>query len=296
MKIRISITAIAFISLFALSNSVNAQALPKATISVVKDNGKVKVHTLVAPGDMFANTSHIIELPTQLIIVDGQFFAQYAQELKTYADGLGKPVTRFYISHDHPDHFIGFGDAFPDVKVYALKETKESIEKSEQNTLKERQVKMGPMIASKLNLPKFEVKPGKEVIDGITFIFEQSSHNEAENSLVIKLPQLGVYIAQDIVYNNVHLFITGNTDGWKVALNKIKTEKGYTTILGGHGKPTDNSIIDKDLAYLGKVDEILKAAKTPDEYKTKLLAAFPEYSAPMLIDIYSPILFKINQK
>lgn len=148
------------------------------------------------------------------------------------------------------------------------------------------------MIASKLNVPKFEVKPGKEIIDGVTFIFEQSKHNEAETSLIIKLPQLGVYIAQDIVYNNVHLFITGNTDGWKTALNKIKTEKGYTTILGGHGKTADNSIIDKDIAYLSKVDEILKVAKTPDEYKTKLLEAFPEYAAPMLIDIYLPILFQ----
>ena len=64
---------------------------------------------------MFANTSHIIELPSQLILVDGQFFAPYAAELKDYVDRLGKPVTRFYISHEHPDHYIGFGDAFPDV-------------------------------------------------------------------------------------------------------------------------------------------------------------------------------------
>lgn len=71
MKNRISITALAFIGLLTISNMVNAQALPKATISVVKDNGKVKVHTLVTPGDMFANTSHVIELPTQLIIVEG---------------------------------------------------------------------------------------------------------------------------------------------------------------------------------------------------------------------------------
>ena len=297
-KIIMSLAILAIVlEMFSCNKNENVpvetvQKLPKATISVVKNSGTVKVHTLLAPGDMFANTSHIIELPTQLIIVDGQFFAQYAQELKTYVDSLGKPVTRFYISHDHPDHFIGFGDAFPDVKVYALKETKDFIVQNGQSILTERQKQLGQIIASKLNVPKFEVNPGTEIIDGVPFIFEQSNDNEAANSLVIKLPSLGIYIAQDIVYNNVHLFITGPTNGWKNALNKIKTESSYDIILCGHGKTADKTVIDNDIAYLNKVDEILNESKTKEAYKTKLLAAYPNYAAAALLDIYLPFLYK----
>lgn len=160
---------------------------------------------------MMANTSHIIELPDQLIIIDGQFFAPYAAQLKAYADKLGKPVTRFYISHDHPDHYIGFGDAFPNVPVYALKEVRENIQKNGQATLEARRGKYGSLIASRLNLPSHDVMPGTETIQGVKCIFERSLNNEAASSLVIKLSDIGVCIAQDIVYNGVHLFI-GGTD------------------------------------------------------------------------------------
>jgi len=105
-------------------SAINAQNIPTGNSWTVTQNKDVKVHTYMSPTAMFANTSHIIELKNELIIVDGQFFAPYALELKKLTDSLGKPVTRFYISHDHPDHFIGFGDAFPNVKVYALAETK----------------------------------------------------------------------------------------------------------------------------------------------------------------------------
>ena len=101
--------------------------LPKASSFLITEKGNVKVHSLIAPDEMFANATHIIELPNELVLIDGHFFAQYAAEFRALADSLNKPITRFYISHDHPDHFIGMGDAFSDVDVYALKSTKENI-------------------------------------------------------------------------------------------------------------------------------------------------------------------------
>ena len=263
----------------------------KSTTFLVKSEGAVKIHTLVSPPEMFANATHVIELPTQLIVVDGHFFAQYASELKSLTDSLKKPVTRFYVSHDHPDHYLGFGDAFPNTDVYALKEIKEAIEQNGSKELQDKQLQMGNAIASKLNYPKFEVTIGTEIIDGTTFIFEKVENAESPVSLVIKLPELGVYIAQDIVYNNIHLFITGETGGWKNALNNILAAEKYDTILAGHGNPTDKSGVLKAIAYLDKVTEVLQEAKTGEEYKNKILAAFPHYSGSVLIDIYLLYLF-----
>jgi len=266
-------------------------SLPQATVQLVKDTGKAKIHTLISPPDMFANTSHIIELPSQSIIIDGQFFAPYAAELRAYVDQLGKPVSRFYISHDHPDHYLGFGDAFPEAPVYALKEIRESIEKDGQAGLEERQAKFGPLIASKLNVPTHEIVPGSEEIDGVTFIFERATDNEAPVSLVVKLPELGAAIVQDIVYNDVHLFIAGPTTGWKAALKAVKAEAGYDLILPGHGAPGSKALVDKDLAYLDAVDSILAQAKTAAEYKDKILKAYPDHGGAALIDIYLPYLY-----
>jgi glyoxylase-like metal-dependent hydrolase (beta-lactamase superfamily II) len=138
------------LSSFAL---LKAQEIPTGNVRTVTQNKDVKIHTYTSPLAMFANTSHVIELKNELIIVDGQFFAFYAQELKNFTDSLKKPVSRFYISHDHPDHYIGFGEAFPNVKVYALAGVKASIEQKGQSVLEQQQAQFGPMIAKKLNKP-----------------------------------------------------------------------------------------------------------------------------------------------
>jgi len=277
------ITIFLFMSAFT---ALTAQDIPKGTFWTVTENKSVKIHTYMSPASMFANTSHIIELNDELIIIDGQFFAPYALELKKITDSLSKPVTRIYISHDHPDHYIGFGDAFPNVKVYALAEVKAAIDKAGQGVLEQRQSKFGPMIATKLNKPSIIQQPGEETIGNVKFIFEKSLNNESAVSLVIKLPELGVYIAQDIVYNNIHLFIEGDTKGWETALQKILKERKYNIILSGHGKEGNKELLKQNLNYLAYVNESILKSKNKEAFKAAMMKKYPEYGGEPLIDIY----------
>jgi len=289
-----SIKSVVFIFIMSAFSAINAQNIPTGNSWTVTQNENVKVHTYMSPTVMFANTSHIIELKNELIIVDGQFFAPYALELKKLTDSLGKPVTRFYISHDHPDHFIGFGDAFPNVKVYALAETKASIEKTGQGVLEQRQAQFGPMIATKLNKPSVIQQPGEETIEDVKFIFEKSLNNESAVSLVIKLPEIGLYIAQDIVYNKIHLFIEGDTKGWETALRKIIKEKTYKIVLSGHGKEGGIELLKENLNYLAFVKETILKSKNKEEFKAAIIKKYPEYGGEQLVDIYLNYYLKPN--
>lgn len=281
-----SLKSVTFLLILSAFSTLKAQNLPTGTSWTVTQNKKVKVHTYMSPSAMFANTSHVIELKNELIIVDGQFFAPYALELKEFTDSLGKPVTRFYVSHDHPDHYIGFGDAFPNVPVYALAETKAAIEQAGQGVLEQRQAQFGPMIASKLNKPSVVQQPGEETIGNVKFIFKKSVNNESAVSLLIKLPELGVYFAQDIVYNKIHLFIEGDTKGWETALHQIIKEKTYQTILSGHGKEGGIELLNENLNYLAFVNETILKSKDKEEFKAAILKKYPEYGGEQLVDIY----------
>lgn len=283
-----------FIFIMSTFSTIKAQDIPTGNSWTVAQNKDVKVHTYMSPSVMFANSSHIIELKDELIIVDGQFFAPYALELKKFTESLGKPVTRFYISHDHPDHFIGFGDAFPNVKVYALAETKASIEQTGQSVLEQRQAQFGSMIATKLNKPSVIQKPGEEIIENVKFIFEKSLNNESGVSLVIKLPELGVYIAQDIVYNQIHLFIEGDTKGWEAALHKVIKDKKYKIILAGHGKEGGKELLKENLAYITFVNETILKSKNKEEFKAAIIKKYPDYKGEQLIDIYLNYYLKPN--
>ncbi len=71
-------------------------------VVTVKEIGTTNIHSYTSPQDgLFVNT-HIIEDADSLVVIDGQFFLDYAREVADYIDELGKPVERFVLSHIHP--------------------------------------------------------------------------------------------------------------------------------------------------------------------------------------------------
>jgi glyoxylase-like metal-dependent hydrolase (beta-lactamase superfamily II) len=76
----------------------------RGTVTII-DKGDVRVHSYTAPDDNINVTTQLIETPGRLVAVDGQIAIAGADEVVEYAKGLGKPLDRLVISHEHPDHF-----------------------------------------------------------------------------------------------------------------------------------------------------------------------------------------------
>ena len=96
--------------------------LPDPIITRREAVGDVRIHSFISSftDNNIANATHIIESANKLVLIDGQFLAPYAAKFRQYADSLGKPIDRLFLSHRHPDHWFGLGPAFSDVPVYAL--------------------------------------------------------------------------------------------------------------------------------------------------------------------------------
>jgi glyoxylase-like metal-dependent hydrolase (beta-lactamase superfamily II) len=90
--------------------------------------GRVNVHTYVAPERGWRASSHLIELPGQVVLFDLPLTLDLAREVLDHATAIGKPISRWYISHAHPDHFTGATIA--DAPTYALRSQKELIDRS----------------------------------------------------------------------------------------------------------------------------------------------------------------------
>src|SRR5215469_2562540 len=87
-------------------------------------NTRIPIHTFVAPEEGWLVTSHIIEFPSELFVVDAQYSLSLAREVVRYAASLKKPVTRLYVTHYHPDHLLGaaaFGAPLYTLEGVALK-------------------------------------------------------------------------------------------------------------------------------------------------------------------------------
>lgn len=260
------------------------------TVTVQEGDG-LTVHTLTAPEEVFANSTHILETENSLVLVDTQFLLPNAADFRAYADDLGKPIDRVFISHEHPDHFLG-SEVFADVPVHALQSVSDAIAANGDAEVAEKQGDFGAeAIAGSYVVPEV-VEPGTIEIDGVTMELSEVDDAEAEVQLVIRVPDYGVLVAGDLVYSGVHLIMAGPADTWTVALNDLAADgESYPIVLAGHGVPGDQATIEANVAWLATASELMGTAENADDFEQGLVDAYPDLGMPAAIDFVTPFLF-----
>ena len=270
-----------------VSSSVRESGL---TLTVQSADDLV-VHSLTAPEQVFANSTHIIETANSLVVVDTQFLLPNAVDVRAYADELGKPIDRVFITHAHPDHVLG-SEAFADVPMFALEDVSAAIAANGDAEVAEKQGDFGAdAIAGSYVVPEV-VEPGTVEIDGVVFELAEITDAEAEVQMVIRVPEAGVVATGDIVYSGVHLILAGPIDTWTAALTDLAADAdGYPVVLPGHGLPTDPSVYDTDIAWLAEAGALLDTVDNAEDFKQGLVDAFPELGMTAAIDFVTPFLF-----
>ena len=170
----------------------------QGTVSLTHGD-KVTIHTYTAPELGWRANTHIIELPTQLVLFDAQLTPAFAREVLGITTALNKPITRLYISHAHPDHFAGATEI--DAPTYALAEVKQLIDRSGKLRVERGyqytpgHADPGPITSRPID---HVVEAGEEVIDGVRFSFEPVNDAETTDQLAIGLPDEAILIAPDV--------------------------------------------------------------------------------------------------
>lgn len=257
----------------------------------VRESSDVTLHTLTAPESVFANSTHIIETTNSLVAIDTQFLLPNALDMRAYADELGKPIDRVYITHEHPDHFLG-SEAFNDRPVFALQAVSDLIAQNGDAEVAEKQGDFGTdNIASTYVVPQIAV-PGAVTIDGVAFLLEEILDAEAATQLVVKLPDHGVVATGDIVYSGVHLILAGQTDTWTTALQGLASDSGqYPIVLAGHGVPAAPAVYDTNISWLAKARELIDSVDNFADFKQGLVDEFPSLGMDAAIDFVQDFLF-----
>ncbi len=252
-----------------------------------------KIHSYVSPNLTGCVTTHIIETPERLIIVDGQRSVIFGQEIRDYAEKIGKPIDRMIVSHLHPDHWFG-AYQFRDVPIYSLESTQGEIDQLGDFFIEISKPSLGKHVPVEKVVPDTLIADGSsETIDGVTLEYRHVTDAESDNMLTIFLKDEKVLIAQDLLYNNCHLFCGhGNFQGWQASLKAMRDDTSFDLVLPGHGENTGSrQAIDDALIYLEFVENTFNKVKTGDELKAAIMERYPSYLAAGLVDIQNLFLF-----
>jgi glyoxylase-like metal-dependent hydrolase (beta-lactamase superfamily II) len=263
----------------------------QATVRVSQGQA-VTVHSIQAPKAGDYVNSHIVETANRLVVVDAQLLLPYARFVREYANRLGKPIDRVFLTHMHPDHFMGL-EAFKDLPIYVSQFTQWAIGQFGQTMIDYKRGSMGDqvaLLAEKVVLPTGVVEPGPLVIDGVEFGIRMVENSEQSEILQIDLPGERASIVQDVVYNGVHLAVGDKNrerkymfDGWIAAVEELQS-RDIDTIFPGHGEPCGKDVLPGILDYLRFTKGLFEGGAKPEEFKAKVLERYPHLVGEELVD------------
>ncbi len=252
------------------------------------------VHSFSAAEDGWFANSYYFDTPEGIFIIDTQLLSDYAEALLAQVKGDFKEreVTAVYITHPHPDHYIGsplIGRKTP-ASFHSTKMTAAVIAKeanAELNALKERYERRLPHA---FVVPK-ETFTGEHEISfrNLTLKFIDMGRTESPSNMVCVIPEAKAMITGDLIYNRVHPRLDdGDLDSWRLALRKLKGYK-IKTVYPGHGPPAGADVFSHLIRYIdhfqiavdyfGKGKDLLEPLD-----KRRIIAVicdkYPDYALP----------------
>jgi glyoxylase-like metal-dependent hydrolase (beta-lactamase superfamily II) len=268
------------------------------TVQAINLEG-LKVHVYTPPDESLLVNSTVFELADRLIVVDGQIFQKFAREVGDLIDTLHKPIDRFVLTHNHPDHYSGFqhlSERYPGVQLAALQSVRDYVDRMGQQVLDLRRSLFGDEVASRVVVPDAVIVPGELVISGVRFLFQEFEDAEADHSLTITLPDHGIVLVADLLASQQHhLFtVSPHFDEWIAAVNKIRADVakfGIKTIIVGHGTPVGPEVLPANLEYLEAAKKAHATSGKAEEFVAAVSASLPERTPDMWLNWSSQMLY-----
>lgn len=242
--------------------------------------GNVYFHAFKQPNKTY--TVNIVELPTQLMVIDFGVFVSDSQKAVNYARSLGKSSISCYLTHEHPDHFGGY-DAWKDActRTFALSEIITSV-----NSFLSFPNDFQASARSFLNNVQ-PIQLGRQRIGCVNVDFERVVDVETPFFLFIRMPDQKAMFVGDLANVNNHFYLADNRDISKFFHFLYRTKRyAYRNVFMGHAFPADftkNKVFTQDIDYLTFVRDIANTYKNGTEYVSQILNRFSTYTSSDIV-------------
>lgn len=223
-------------------------------------------------GGFIVNAAYIVTNDGVIVIDTGSSRRFGEQQRSLIEKQTGKKVIRVYITHHHPDHFLG-NQAFSDVPIYALPETIQAAKQEGEMFSNNMYRMIGDwMRDTHLVPPTQTAKLGTETIGGHdleVLAFQGHTHSD----LVLFDKTTGVLFSGDLVFHNRAATTPhANIQQWQQSLDAL-LKIPFKVLVPGHGKVTkDPAPIAQTRAYLAWLQKTLQEAAANGLDMTEVMA------------------------
>jgi len=155
--------------------------------------------------------SAIIYGDTDAIVIDAQFTLSNAHRLVADIIETRRDPKMVYITHVHPDHFMGLAvlkQAFPDIRVVSLKVIADEVNESFDFKIDYWGHKVLGRNGAKTAVPVEALPEPVMMLEGRRLEVLGPFQGDAPDSSVVWVPSIKTLIASDLVYDHAHAWLS----------------------------------------------------------------------------------------
>ncbi|MFD3451973.1 MBL fold metallo-hydrolase [Streptomyces sp. NPDC058691] len=232
-------------------------------------------------------SSTLISGEREAVLVDPPMTSEQAAAVGDWIAASGKRLAAIYVTHGHGDHWFGaipLVDRFPDTEVQATPGTialmaaqaAPAFRKSFWDLVFPGQIPQGMVDAIPVGAEGFE-------LEGHRLVPIEVGHTDTDATTMLHVPDLGLLLAGDAVYNGVHPYLTesgglAGIDSWLAALDTAE-RLAPRAVVAGHKDPRSPDAprqIAETRRYLQDARRLLPEAGGAQEFFDAMLALHPD--------------------
>lgn len=217
------------------------------------------------------------------VLVDPPFTFEQTKQIGDWIAESGKNLTHIYATHGHGDHWFGTGELlqrFPGAIAYATAGTIAQMRiQVEHRTLWDNDF---PDLIPETPLVYEAIPTDGFLLEGHALVAIEVGHSDTDETTVLHVPDLGLVVGGDVVYNGVHQMLLetpgGGFDSWLAALDIVAALDPRAVVAGHKNRdlPDCPAIIDETRQYLLDARRLIDAKVTPQEFFDAMTASYPD--------------------
>jgi glyoxylase-like metal-dependent hydrolase (beta-lactamase superfamily II) len=238
------------------------------------------------------------------ILTDPGMTEDQARALGDWVAAKDRNVTDIFITHGHGDHFFAAGLLAERLgaRVVATDGTIAQMHGS---------VATRPLLWDKLYpglipsspVTAVTVPDNRVTLEGHDLVMVDVGHGDAEDNSVLHVPDLGLVVAGDVIYNGVHMYLgasaaAGGFDAWRTAIDKVEALGPRHIVCGHQNERLDDNAkrtIEQTRQYLDDADELLRTENTAVGYFNAKIERYPDHLGRLILWVTARALYGVRE-
>jgi glyoxylase-like metal-dependent hydrolase (beta-lactamase superfamily II) len=219
------------------------------------------------------------------VLVDAPMTIDQSARILEWVEASGKNLVAIYVTHGHGDHFFGAGrllERYPQAKVLATEAVITLMKKQVSPDVMEAlwNKRLPGQIPGRLVIAE-PIKGDRFQLEGQDLIAVEVGHTDTADSTVLHIPSIGLVVAGDVAYNDVHQYLVESSPdkrkAWIAALDAVEALQPKAVIAGHKRESNDDSprIIEESRQYIRDFDQICERTSTTLDLYEAMLALHP---------------------